>query len=160
MFSMYSVLMKSCNPCNQETSLTPNISYSPYSGHQSKPDAAKLGPSKASYRCNLHILCLCVFLRVCVFHTEFPWAGSKKKKNLVYRLMFCSRHCRSPLTGILQLQHVKDFCNLLVEVSTEAVKNLSGRFISVRVYDFFDSRIDYFGYGEYCSHLYWRELLV
>ncbi|KAL8522041.1 hypothetical protein ACS0TY_012259 [Phlomoides rotata] len=66
---------------HQETSLTPNISYSPYSGHLSKPDAAKLGPSKASYR--------------------------------------------SPLTGILQLQHVKDFCKLLVEVSTEAAKTVS-----------------------------------
>ncbi|KAH6835842.1 hypothetical protein C2S53_012524 [Perilla frutescens var. hirtella] len=32
---------------------------------------------------------------------------------------------RSPLSGILQLQHVNDFCKLLVEVSTEAAKSLS-----------------------------------
>ncbi|KAI3468227.1 hypothetical protein Pfo_024890 [Paulownia fortunei] len=32
---------------------------------------------------------------------------------------------RSPLTGILQLQHVKDFCTLLVEVSAEAAQSLS-----------------------------------
>ncbi|KAK6161843.1 hypothetical protein DH2020_001684 [Rehmannia glutinosa] len=32
---------------------------------------------------------------------------------------------RSPLEGILQLQHVKDFCTLLVEVSAEAAQNLS-----------------------------------
>ncbi|KAL1552421.1 protein tesmin/TSO1-like CXC 5 isoform X1 [Salvia divinorum] len=31
---------------------------------------------------------------------------------------------RSPLSGILQLQHVNDFCKLLVEVSTEAAKTL------------------------------------
>ncbi|GFQ01986.1 protein tesmin/tso1-like cxc 5 [Phtheirospermum japonicum] len=32
---------------------------------------------------------------------------------------------RSPLDGILQLQHVKDFCSLLVEVSAEAAQNFS-----------------------------------
>ncbi|KAL0327547.1 UNVERIFIED_CONTAM: protein tesmin/TSO1-like CXC 5 [Sesamum angustifolium] len=32
---------------------------------------------------------------------------------------------RAPLAGILQLQHVKDFCRLLVEVSAEAAKSLS-----------------------------------
>ncbi|PIN02272.1 hypothetical protein CDL12_25223 [Handroanthus impetiginosus] len=32
---------------------------------------------------------------------------------------------RSPLSGILQLQHVNDFCTLLVEVSAEAARSLS-----------------------------------
>ncbi|KAL0407762.1 UNVERIFIED_CONTAM: protein tesmin/TSO1-like CXC 5 [Sesamum radiatum] len=32
---------------------------------------------------------------------------------------------RAPLAGILQLQHVKDFCRLLVEVSAEAAQSLS-----------------------------------
>ncbi|GER38067.1 tesmin/TSO1-like CXC domain-containing protein [Striga asiatica] len=32
---------------------------------------------------------------------------------------------RSPLDGILQLQHVKDFCMLLVELSSEAAQNFS-----------------------------------
>ncbi|KAL8546956.1 hypothetical protein ACS0TY_006603 [Phlomoides rotata] len=39
---------------------------------------------------------------------------------------FPSEQKRTPLTGILQLQHMKDFCKLLVEVSTEAAKTISG----------------------------------
>ncbi|XP_047973313.1 protein tesmin/TSO1-like CXC 6 isoform X2 [Salvia hispanica] len=34
---------------------------------------------------------------------------------------------RSPLSGILQLQHVNDFCKHLVEISTEAAKTLAER---------------------------------
>ncbi|CAA0838523.1 Protein tesmin/TSO1-like CXC 5 [Striga hermonthica] len=37
---------------------------------------------------------------------------------------------RSPLDGILQLQDVKDFCMLLVELSSEAAQNFSSRFHS------------------------------
>ncbi|KAL0372129.1 UNVERIFIED_CONTAM: protein tesmin/TSO1-like CXC 5 [Sesamum calycinum] len=61
----------------------------------------------------LHILCL-LFTIIC---------SSSKLASMT--LEPSKPSYRAPLAGILQLQHVKDFCRLLVEVSAEAAKSLS-----------------------------------
>ncbi|XP_057799544.1 protein tesmin/TSO1-like CXC 6 [Salvia miltiorrhiza] len=60
------------------------------------------------------------------FTSETPYSPSfvQPSKSDPTKLGVSKSSYRSPLSGILQLQHVKDFCKLLVEVSTEAAKSL------------------------------------